>query len=238
MKVICVYNDRKIFAKIVQNNEYLKDTEIFAFDNTTENTSITKRYNGFIDEQILDSTKDVHPQEDFWCLFIHQDFGIMENIAPILESVNPNYIYGAVGIKIFKGFFYGKKGLDRRLGFKNELKITLGKILQGDNDFCLRKHGRIALCKPTVDAIDCCCIMIHSSLIRKYNLKFDENLSFHMYAEELCYRARREYKIKTKVVQMKCFHLGKGDIGEEFEKAAQYVKEKFSLKSVPSTCPN
>lgn len=246
MNIICVYNDKKTFTKVVQNNQYLKDTEIFAFDNTTENIAITKRYNGFIEENIKAPAAGGRLKEDTWCVFIHQDFGIMEDLNPILEKLNPNYIYGAVGVKIFKGFFYGKKGLDRRLGFKDELKITLGRILQGGgkcggdfgDDFGLKKHGRIALFQPTVDAIDCCCIILHSSLIKKYNLKFDENLGFHMYAEELCYRAKHEHKIKTKVVQMKCFHLGKGDLGEEFEKSAQYVKEKFNLKSVPSTCYN
>lgn len=267
MNVICVYNDKKIFTKIVQNNQYLKDTEIFAFDNTTENIAITKRYNSFIDENVYKTPPTPNPppqggrennykqvlsvrgkgtKEDTWCVFIHQDFGIMEDLNPVLEKLNPDYIYGAVGVKIFKGFFYGKKGLDRRLGFKDELKITLGRILQGGgkcggdfgDDFGLKKHGRIALFQPSVDAIDCCCIILHSSLIRKYDLKFDENLSFHMYAEELCYRAKHEHKIKTKVVQMKCFHLGKGDLGEEFEKSAQYVKAKFNLKSVPSTCYN
>lgn len=238
MSVICVYNDKKIFTKVVQDNQYLKDTEIFAFDNTTENISITKRYNSFIEENIMAAAEDGRTLTDSWLMFIHQDFGIMEDITPILERLNPNYIYGAVGVKIFKGFFYGKRGLDKRLGFKDELKITLGRILQGDNDFGLKRHGRIALFQPTVDSVDCCCIIFHSSLIKKYNLRFDENLNFHMYAEELCYRAKHEYGIKTKVVQMKCFHLGKGDLGKEFEKSAQYVKEKFNLKSVPSTCPN
>lgn len=262
-KIICVYNNKKIFSKVVQDNENLKDAEVFAYDNTIENISITKHYNNFIDENILTPNDEEKGQtfnpilpssegslaqvETFtpWCIFIHQDFGIMENINPILQRLNPEYIYGAVGVKIFKGFFYGKKGLDRRLGFKNELKITLGRILQGGkcggeckDDFGLKKHGRIAIFQPTVDTVDCCCIIMHSSLIKKYNLKFDENLKFHMYAEELCYRAKHEYKIKTKVVQMKCFHLGKGDISEEFEKSAQYLKEKFNIKSVPSTCPN
>lgn len=237
MSIICVFNDKKTFTKVVQNNDFLKDTEIFTFDNTAENISITKRYNSFIDENIIGAAEG-GPSKDTWYIFIHQDFGFMEDINPILERLNPECIYGAVGVKIFKGFFYGKKGLDKRLGFKNELKITLGRILQGDNDFALKKHGRIALFQPTVDAIDCCCIIIHSSLIKKYNLKFDENLNFHMYAEELCYRARHEHKIKTKVVQMKCFHLGKGCLNDDFEKSAQYVKEKFNLKSVPSTCPN
>lgn len=238
-KVICVVNNQEIFEKVVKNNENLENCEYFVYDNTQDNVAITKRYNSFITENIKDeielrATRD----EDFWCLFIHQDFGIMEDIDLVLEKLNPNYIYGAVGVKFFKGIFFGKKGTSRKLGFKTSLKLTIGRILQGNNDFNFKKHGILAFFQPTVDSIDCCCIIMHSSLIKKYNLRFDENLSFHLYAEELCYRAKKDYKIKTKVIQMKCFHLGQGTLDKNFENSAQYLKEKFNLNSIPSICYN
>lgn len=261
-KVICVVNNQEIFEKVVKNNENLKNCEYFVFDNTTENVAITKRYNSFIENeiesiQINPSTTNVmlnlfqhrkverqcdpetssgRRDDSFWCIFIHQDFGIMQDIDSLLKKLDRNNIYGAVGVKIFKGIFFGKKDKARHLGFKTSFKLTLGRILQGKNDFNFKKHWCPALFQPTVDAIDCCCIIIHSSLIKKYNLRFDENLNFHLYAEELCYRAKKDYKIKTKVVQMKCFHLGQGTLDEDFEKSAQYLKEKFHLNSIPSTC--
>lgn len=231
-KVVCVVNNFEIFDKVVKNNENLKDCELFCYDNTNENITITKRYNKFIEETIGTAA-----EEEFWCVFIHQDFGIQENINSVLENLDKNCIWGAIGVKILKGLFFGKNGFDRHLGFKTRLKLTFGRILQGNNDFNFKKHGRTAILKPTVDVIDCCCIIMHSSLIKKYNLKFDENLSFHMYAEELCYSARKEHKIKTKVVQMKCFHLNTGCLNEDFKKAAQYLKDKFKTKFIPSTCP-
>lgn len=229
-KVICVVNNWEIFDKVVKNNENLKNCEYFISDNTKEDVAITKRYNSFIENSI--------GKEDFWCLFIHQDFGIMEDIDLVLKKLNQNYIYGAVGVKNFKGIFFGKKNKDRNLGFKTSFKLMLGQILQGENNFDLKKRWATALFQPTVDAIDCCCIIIHSSLIKKHNLRFDENLSFHLYAEELCYSAKKNHQIKTKVIQMKCFHLGQGTLNEEFEKSAQYLKEKFNIKKIPSTCYN
>lgn len=231
IKLVCVYNDKELFEKIVKNNDFTRNCEIFDYDNTSDNTPITKSYNNFIDKNI---------NSDSWYVFIHQDFGFMENVESIIEKLDKNYIYGAVGVKIFRGIFWGKKhDIDGiKHGFKTELKLTIGKILQGDNDFGLKRHGRPALFQQTVDAIDCCCIMIHSSLIKKYNLRFDEHLSFHMYAEELCYRAKKDYKIKTKVIQTKCFHLGKGCLNEDYQKSVQYLKEKFKIKKIPSTCPN
>lgn len=265
-KLVCVYNNRDIFFKVVKSNNHIGSCELFAFDNTLENAPITRLYNKFIDENIIKSDvmlnsfqhlideRQCDPacpadggngsserrDDDFWCCFIHQDFGFMENVDLVVEKLNPNYIYGPVGVKIFKGLFWGKRHDVEcvKRGFKTELKLTFGRILQGGDDFGLKKHGRLALFQPTVDAIDCCCIIVHSSLLRKYNLRFDEHLNFHMYAEELCYRAKKDYKIKTKVIQTKCFHLGKGCLDDDYQKSVQYLKEKFNIKRIPSTCPN
>jgi len=233
-KTICVYNNQENFEKVVANNEHLKSCEIISYDNTNENIAITKRYNDFIEKEIV----PISAPNDFWCMFIHQDFGIMEDIDAVLGKLNKRYIYGAIGVKIFKGLFWGKKDGNEKRGFKNELKLAFGRILQGKNDFNFKPKGKRALFQITVDSIDCCCIIIHSSLIKKYNLRFDENLNFHMYAEELCYRAKKDYKIKTKVVQMKCFHMGQGALDEEYQRSVKYLKDKFNIKKIPSTCPN
>lgn len=230
-KLVCVYNNKETYEKIVESNDYIKNCELFGYDNTAKNTPITKLYNEFINENIKSNS---------WLVFIHQDFGIMEDLETLIKKLDKKHIYGTVGVKIFKGLFWGKKyNIDEiKRGFKTELKLTIGRILQGDNKLGLKRHGRPALFQPTVDAIDCCCIIIHSSLFKKYNLRFDEHLSFHMYAEELCYRTKKDYKIKTKVIQTKCFHLGKGCLNEEYQKSVQYIKEKFNIKRIPSTCPN
>lgn len=232
-KIVCVVNNQEIFEKVIKNNENIKNCEIFAYDNTIDNIAITKRYNDFIDANVL---SDEVENRDFWCVFTHQDFGFMEDIDLVLEKLKKDCIYGPIGAKIFKGFFFGKKEGDK-IGFKTELKLILGSLLQGQNDFNFKKYGHKLFFQPTVDSVDCCCLVIHSSLIKKYNLRFDENLSFHMYVEELCYRAKRDYKIKTKVSQMRCFHLGKGVLNEEFCQAVQYLRDKFKIEKIPSTCP-
>lgn len=224
-KVVCVVNNYDIFNSVVKNNENLKNCEIIDYDNTTENIPITKRYNDLIDNNINENS-------DFWVAFIHQDFGFRENLNSLLKKMDKKHIYGAVGATLHKGLFIGKEG------FKTSIALIWGRILQGNNDFNFKKYGLPIIVPITADAIDCCCIMMHSSLIAKHHLRFDENLSFHMYAEELCYRVKKEYKVKTKVIQTKCFHLGKGSLNEEFQKSAQYLKEKFKIKRIPSTCKN
>ena len=225
-KLVCVVNDYAIFDEVIKNNENLADFEITDFDNREENVAITKRYNSFIEENVANNA------DDFWVLFVHQDFGFMENPNPMLKAMDKASIWGAVGVNLYKGLFLGKDC------FKPSITIAWGRILQGNNDFNFKEYGRKIWFKKTVDAVDCCCVMVHSSLIKKYNLRFDENLSFHMYAEELCYRAKKDHKIKSKVVPMKCFHLGKGNLNEEFSNSVKYLKEKFKINRVPSTCRN
>ena len=225
--LICVVNDYQIFDKVIKNNENMQNFEIFAYDNTAENIPITKRYNNFIEENAISSS-----ESGFWCLFIHQDFGLMQDINPILDKLDKRFIYGAVGAKMYRGIYFNKNG------FKKFRVINYGKILQGNNDFNFHPYGRAVKRPKVVDSVDCCCIIVHSELIKKYSLRFDEQLSFHMYAEEFCYSAKKNHKIKTKVVQLNCFHLGKGNLNEEFEKSAQYLKDKFKIERVPSTCPN
>ena len=230
-RVVCVWNNREVYEKVVKNNENLKNCTIVDFDNTNENTAITKCYNDFI-------TTKIDENSDFWCLFIHQDFGLMEDTDSVVEKLDKKCMYGAVGMKIFKGIFIGKKGPNQKIGLKRHFKMILGEILQGNNDFNFYKYGKKLHFPTTVDSVDCCCIMMHSSLIRKYSLRFDENLDFHMYAEDLCYGAKIGHKIKTKVVQMECYHMGLGNINEDFQKSAQYLRDKYDIKYIPSTCPN
>lgn len=230
-KVICVWNNQEIFEKVVKNNENLKNFVIVDFDNTEKNEPVTKCYNSFIE-------KSIDKDSDFWCLFVHQDFGFMENIDNILNKLDKKFIYGAIGTKVFSGIFIGRKGKERKIGLKRYISITVGKILQGNNDFNFHEYGLKMPFPVNVESVDCCCIMIHSSLIKKYDLDFDENLSFHMYAEDLCYGAKKFHKIKSKVVQLKCYHLGTGSLNDDYDKSLQYLKEKYNVKYIPSTCPD
>lgn len=230
-KIICVYNNKKFFESIIKDNQNLKDCEIVDYDNTKKNIAITKLYNKFIDEYIQTS------QENFWCFFIHQDFGFMEDINLVIQRLDKNYVFGAIGIKFNDEFSFKA---DKNVPPENKIPIRsiVGHILQGDKGFNFHSYGVELEESQTATAIDCCCIILHSSLIKKYNLRFDENLKFHMYAEDICYKAKHEFGIDTKVVPAKCFHIGEGSLNQDFHDAAQYLKDKYNLDMVPSTCPN
>ena len=48
--------------------------------------------------------------------------------ASIMEGINLDNALTR-NLEIFKGFFWGKRGKERKFGLKNELKITFGKYV-------------------------------------------------------------------------------------------------------------
>jgi hypothetical protein len=112
----------------------------------------------------------------------------------------------------------------------------LGQIQQGHNNDRFKKFGKKLFRPKVVSSLDCCCLIVHSSLINKYNLRFDENLDWHMYVEDFCINCEKNYDIKSKAVQFDCYHLGIGNLNEDFYKCAKYVKEKHELPSLKTTC--
>lgn len=229
-KIICVYNKQEFYEKVVVACEYHQNCDFFGYDNTKENMSIPKRYNHFIKTEI---TQSENPEsQGFWCIFMHQDFAFREDPDLIIKDLDKNCIYGPIGVILkpipsantsepveeYETVFYGKVAQRVHQKF-----VYIGSSISGPT---------------TVEVLDCCCMIIHSSLIKKYNLLFDENLNFHMYAEEFSLSAKKNYGIETKVIEIECFHLGMGKLDDAFKTSAQYLKEKFNISRVPSTCKN
>ena len=146
-----------------------------------KNIGISKRYNSFIQENI-------NPQSDFWIVFAHQDFKLEENILPKLKNLDKNCIYGPIGTysrysvpkfinfafsKIFGFYFEIKRPFKLIKKPASEFKIQrmecFGLIKQGKN---LQPVGHMITSPKTVTTLDCCCMIAHSSLISRYNLRF------------------------------------------------------------------
>ncbi|HNW25915.1 MAG TPA: hypothetical protein PKI94_03900, partial [Candidatus Gastranaerophilaceae bacterium] len=207
-----------------------KDFEITTFDNTVENIGISKRYNSYLEK--------LNKDDDFWIIFCHQDFGFEKNPYKKINSLNKKNIYGAIGtsfyyspIRAIKKFLMKKS--DEYSPFKRKF---FGQIRQGQGELGFKDFGEKIFFEKSVSTLDCCCMIVHSSLINKYNLRFDENLDWHMYVEDFCINASKNHKIKLKAAQFNCFHLGEGSLNEDFFNCAKYVKRKYSLKNLFTTC--
>lgn len=204
--VVSVVRDMDMYKRCVGENPNMDALEKIVFDNNEENKYISVRYNEFLD--------DLDPDRDCWIVFCHEDWRADENMSSVLEKLDPHYIYGPIGLF-----------LQRRL--LCDYFITVGTIKQCDKsgkDYVIYNPK---LLSGRVDTLDCQCMIVHASLIRKHSLRFDENLPFDMYVEDFCAFAHEKYGIETNVCPIECTHFSHGNLSDNFYRALAYVNDKF-----------
>ncbi|MBI5325969.1 MAG: hypothetical protein HZB41_11975 [Ignavibacteriae bacterium] len=85
---VTVVNDSEQYEKYFVKNNNVNKNNLVKYNNSTDNISITKRFNDYINNRM---------QDDTWVIFCHQDFEFREDINNILYSLDKNCIYGPVG---------------------------------------------------------------------------------------------------------------------------------------------
>ena len=230
MEIVTVVNNVEQYNQLIVNNVFLKNCKKNSFDNSAENIAITKRYNSYIDESMPD---------DAWIVFCHQDFEFKEDILPKLNTLDNDCIYGPIGAASKKKFcFYLRMDWEHfkkmRVGFSNRSEFVgeIGELKKGK----ISKTGNKIDGIKIVDTLDCCCIIVHSSLIRKYTLRFDENLDWHAYSEDFSLNAKTKHNISTKVFSFEAFHYSSGSFNGGFQVAIKYLREKYKNLPFASTC--
>jgi len=221
LQIICVVSDFAVYESVIGSNPFMNRLPIRVYDNTTRNVGIPQRYNDFIDH---------HMHNDAWLVFCHQDFGFLEDPSLKISALDRNCIYGPIGASRKRGLYF-RHG---RLTFSR--KVLLGQIQQArsDNDFF--PHG-IPLVRPrVVETVDCCCLIVHTSLIKRHGLRFDERLDFHLYSEDFSLNAYYTYGIRTMAVQMEARHLSFGNTSRDFHVSLEYLRGKYEGRSFVGTC--
>lgn len=213
-QIVSVVNYPKLYDRYIGNNPFYKGMDLVPFDNTKENIPIPVRYNDFIDHRML---------ADAWVIFCHQDFSIREDVALKLKDLPQDCIYGPIGIKACLGreLVFCMGGATRKLKCRRRDFVEheyFGRILQGhgEDESKARPIGRRVDRPYEVDTVDCCCLIVHSSLIRKYNLRFDGQFTFHLFTSDFSIAARKRHGIKTKILQLEAFHLSEGGFSAEY----------------------
>ena len=258
IKIVTVVNDYDCYEQTIKNSSFMNKYDITAFDNKKENVSITKRYNSYIKDNIF--TGKI---KDSWIVFCHQDFAFVEDPIKVLSKHDKEYIYAPIGAavklkfspKFKRGNFLFKK--DKKFlgkinqGFNSDKYILPTNFLEKKKTFSINKlatfnliDGKLfmefgkEIAKPKViSSPDCCCMIVHSDLLLKHKLLFDENLDWHCYAEEFCLNAKYKHRIKTMASQFNCYHLSLGNNqSDEFKKSLKYLKSKYKGKMFGGIC--
>lgn len=202
--VVSVVRDEAMYSKCVTSNPHLNGCRFVMLDNRKDNIPIPVRYNYFLDSC----------QSDSWIIFCHEDWELQQDIGDLLSVFDKDKIYGPIGAWLERESRY-------------DLIKSFGSVIQ-----CEKNGERpVRICglhgPARVDTVDCQCVMIHSALVKKLGLRFDENLPFDMYVEDFCVSAFEKAGVLTMVVDMDCTHYSYGTISDRFFEAVRYVKEKY-----------
>jgi len=201
MTIVSVVRDKALYVRLVRDNAFLSGCRVVALDNSVENETIPRRYNGFV-------ASDDFPDND-WVAFVHEDFEFLEDPRRRMAALDQRAIYGVAGVT---------ESGRAVLAILNSAKDGSGLVFSG----CPYAGPR------EVSTLDCMCLIVHSSLVRRLGLRFDENLSFDLYAEVFSAEARERHGIRTYAVPIGCRHWSFGSFGDRFRRQLEYVRGAFA----------
>ena len=203
---ITVVRDHALYGRLVRENPHNAGGAFVAFDNRTENLSVTVRYNAFLDG--WDYSRKA------WFIFVHEDYEFLEPVGPLLARVDPRCIYGTVGAR------------STRPG--DDVVWALNSNRDGSD---LGLYGRPFSGEPVVLTADCNCLMVHSDLVREFHLRFDERLTFDLYAEDFEISAFERHGVPTRILGVANHHYSFGHITKRFFVQRRYLMEKYANAS-------
>lgn len=184
-----------IYDRLVRNNPVNAGAGFVCFDNLKENIGVASRYNSFLDSYDY--------SEPAWFVFCHEDWQALQDLRPKLRGADRNCLYGPVG-------------MSSMTAGDSVCLYLRGFCRQCDRDGSRETRVRGVFRSGRVDTFDCQCLIVHSSLVEKYGLRFDGQFTFDLYVEDFCIGAYERYGIVSKVLRIDCRHWSYGEISERF----------------------
>ena len=210
--IISVVRDFEMYAKCVSGNSHNANAVLQSYDNKDMRESVPVVYNRF-----LESYDYSYPA---WFVFCHEDFEFLESVAEKLNSVDRQSIYGPIGGRLCPKWQWLLGGL-----WPGELK---GAIIESAKDGSgLKFVGDGSPTGTIIDTVDCQCVIVHSDLVRDGRLRFDEALSFDLYAEDFCLNAAVRMNVVTRVLNLKCHHHSQGTLLPRFFDQKEHLDAKY-----------
>lgn len=202
---VSVVRNPGLYARCVSSNVFNAGADFVCFDNTRDNVGVAGRYNSFLDS--YDYSKPA------WFVFCHEDWELLEDIRPKLAGLPEDSLYGPIG---------------------NATLVTDSRICSYTRGFCRqcdREGKRRVRCRGLfrtgeVDTFDCQCLIVHSSLVERFSLRFDENFTFDLYVEDFCISAFENHGVISRILPMDCRHWSYGSVSDRFMRLKEYLSSK------------
>ena len=210
--LVSVVRDEAMYEKCIAGNQFCDECELMKIDNREKNEFISVLYN-----RVLEG---IDYSQERWILFAHEDLEFRGRIDGLLGKADKGSLYGVIGgvLKPRKRWLLG--------GFW--AGVYYGHIWQCNKDGSeLKEVGEVVPLGTEVETVDCQFLAVHSSLVEKYHLRFDENLSFDFYAEDFSINASEKYQIKTRILPLEVCHHSPGNIQPRFFRQLNYLDKKY-----------
>ena len=211
--VVVPFIAKEVAEKYIVQNAFLKREKKLTcrlVDNREKNRPISVVYNEFLNGYDY--------SQDAWFILMHSDFEFLTFPSDVLSRLDPSVIYGPVGARAY--FNKGKMFVSQK-----------GSVYEKTDDNTLYQNFVYQHRDMGVDTLDCMCLMVHSSLVRKYGLRFDENTLFDLYAEDFCISANRDHGIPVEAVRFDCAHHSSYAkvkyISQRYLKQLEYINQKY-----------
>ena len=205
--IVTVVRDWAMYDNFVLTNKWCEGLTFSPSDNSIENLPIPVRYNSF-----LESYDYSH---DAWLVFCHEDFEFLENPCEVVKRLDKDALYGPIGHLRVGLFGFGAQRV------RGEISIT-----KKGNSLAW-KIGRRLSRPARVETFDCCCLIVHSSLVKRHGLRFDEILEFDMYVEDFCATAYEMYNVPSYAVQMEACHHSDATASGRLWRHLPYLAGKY-----------
>jgi hypothetical protein len=212
IKLVVVFRNPEMYAEFFKNNDRLRFYDLIGIDNRKLNRGLPVIYNEIIER---------HINEGCWLCFVHEDFEIKSDLS-ILAKLDQRCVYGTFGVN-----------------FENQ-KVVVGY----GRHICSNKDGSdpmevgMEIHDPVkVQTLDCQCIIVHTSLLARYPaLRFDEKLTFDLYAEDFSINAQERFGITIKVIPLSFQHYSCGKLTARYYEGLRYLASKYSDVAVAGSC--
>ena len=210
--VVSIVRDFAMYEKCIRENPYCAGLVLHPVDNRKDNDHISVCYNRALDTRPVD--------EDTWYVFCHEDWQLLEPLEPYLKELDASALWGVIGAETRV-----------RFGFYHQWRL-IGCVEECRKDGSAHRIIGTAVEKGyPVETFDCQCLIVHSSLIQKHRLRFDENLTFDLYVEEFCMAAKENAGILSRILPVKACHWSGGSVQPRYYEQEAYVNSKY-----PSAC--
>ncbi|MCK0196066.1 hypothetical protein MWN34_03980 [Ancylobacter sp. 6x-1] len=211
LRVFVPFVNEEMATRFFTRNERWHGYQVELIDNRVRKAGLSTLYNEIIRR---------HLDEDAWLFFVHEDFEVQ---GPVFKTagLRREAIYGTFGVKM-----------------QGHLPIGHGEHC------CSRKDGTggiqvgLPISAPVwVDTLDCQSILLHTSVLRNHpGLRFDEELTFDLYAEALSMSAQESCGLPVFVLPLAFQHYSHGKVTERYWRGLRHLARRFPDMALPGAC--